>query len=114
MKKLRLIQRPAPTEVNLDLQGSQSSQDALNRLLRFQDDLVDGCNISASILRELLDHFQREKEAVVRGKVAQVLGQLGRIPQFNTESLVEDVIMLLNGESKSFCAMLLCGLVFVR
>lgn len=100
IKKLKLIQRPPPKDVQVNLQGAANSQQALQQLLRFEESLVEGDQVPLSVTQGLIEHFQQEKEALVRRKIAQLLGNLGLIPHFSSENLVEDVKILLKSESK--------------
>jgi hypothetical protein len=98
------VQKPPPKEVHVNLQGVTNSQQALQQLLRFEESLVEGDHVPVSTTQELIEHFQQEKEALVRRKIAQLFGNLGMVPHFNAENLVEDVKILLKSESKSsFC-----------
>lgn len=100
IKKLKLVQKPPTKEVQVNLQGVSSSQQALQQLLKFEESLVEGDQIPQSVIQELIEHFQQEKEALVRRKIAQLLGNLGMVPHFSAENLVEDVRILLKSESK--------------
>lgn len=61
---------------------------------------MEGDQVPLSVTQGLIEHFQQEKEALVRRKIAQLLGNLGLIPHFSSENLVEDVKILLKSESK--------------
>lgn len=94
------MQKPPTKEVQVNLLGVSSSQQALQQLLKFEESLVEGDQIPQSVIQELIEHFQQEKEALVRRKIAQLLGNLGMVPHFSSENLVEDVRILLKSESK--------------
>lgn len=98
IKKLKLVQKPPTKEVQVNLLGVSSSQQALQQLLKFEESLVEGDQIPQSVIQELIEHFQQEKEALVRRKIAQLLGNLGMVPHFSAENLVEDVRILLKSE----------------
>ena len=101
IKKLRLIQRPAEPEVQLNLQGL-NSHEALQTLLKFENSLPVGCNVLCNVVRELVEHYGREKEAVVRGTIANILGKLSKIPGISAENLVDELIPLLKAEGRYF------------
>lgn len=98
IKKLKLVQRPQAKEVHLNLQGVANSQQALQQLLTFKERLTEGDQVLVNVTQELIEHFQQEKEALVRRKIAQLLGSVGMVPHFSAENLVEDVKMLLKSE----------------
>jgi hypothetical protein len=52
------------------------------------------------IVRQLIDHYHREKESIVRWKIAHVLGVFAKHPQCASDSVVEEIISLLKTESK--------------
>ncbi|KAJ8310897.1 hypothetical protein KUTeg_012762 [Tegillarca granosa] len=97
IKKLKLVHRP-PSFVSLDLQSVATSHDALQRLLHFEEDLSITREAAPNIVRELLDYFHKEKEPLVRCKIAFILGEIVKLPDFNSESLVDDIMLLLKSE----------------
>ena len=99
LKRLRLVKKPVGHAVELNLQSATSSQECLQILLKLEESFpIDGENIS-TVLRELLDHFSREKEAMVRCKIANIIKELSRIPGFNHDLYTSDIIALLKTES---------------
>ena len=99
VKKLRLTQRPAEPEIHLNLQGL-NSHDALQTLLKFENGLPVSCNVLGNVVRELIEHYGREKEAVIRGTIAKILGKLSKIPGISGENLVDEIIPLLKAEGR--------------
>ena len=97
IKKLRLTQRPAEPEIHLNLQGL-NSHDALQALLKFENSFPVSCNVLGNVVRDLVEHYGREKEAVVRGTIAKLLGKLSKIPGISGENLVDEIIPLLKAE----------------
>jgi len=51
------------------------------------------------VVRSLLDHFDREKETIVRARIASLLGQLSKTPGLSAASLSEELIAFLVKES---------------
>lgn len=101
-KLLRLVKKPVEPAIELNLQSATSSQECLQILLKLEESLpIDGENISA-VLRELLDHFSREKEAMVRCKIANIVRELARIPGFNHDLYTNEILALLKTESNCF------------
>ncbi|XP_060072180.1 integrator complex subunit 4-like [Ylistrum balloti] len=101
VKRLKLIQRPPPQEISLDLEGATSTYDTLQRLLTFEESFpVRGEDVTG-VVRELLDHYPREKEAVLRWKVASLLARLVQLPGYNAEALTDDIIRLLKTEKSN-------------
>ena len=49
-----------------------------------------------------MEHYGREKEAVVRGTIANILGKLSKIPGISAENLVDELIPLLKAEGGYF------------
>ena len=49
-------------------------------------------------MRELIEHYGREKEAMVRGLIAKLLGRLSKIPGISGENLVDEIIPLVKAE----------------
>ncbi|XP_067668876.1 integrator complex subunit 4-like [Haliotis asinina] len=99
VKKLRLQHKPPATELHLDLQNTSSSHDALQVLLDFQACLVSVSGEAAvDVVGELIEHYHREKEAVVRSKIAQVLGHLCRLPGFSPENVIDHLLAILSTE----------------
>lgn len=94
VKKLRLVQRLPEPEIQLNLQGL-SANDALKALLKFETSLpLLGASLGP-VINSLLEHYGREKEPVVRGKIAGLLGRLSKIPGISAENLAEELIALL-------------------
>ncbi|XP_021372137.1 integrator complex subunit 4-like [Mizuhopecten yessoensis] len=101
IKRLKLIQRPPPPEISLDLEGATSTYDTLQRLLAFEGNFpLRGEDVSG-VVRELLDHYPREKEAVLRWKISSLLARLVQLPGFNAEALTDDIIRLLKTEKSN-------------
>ncbi|XP_064615609.1 integrator complex subunit 4-like [Liolophura sinensis] len=98
VKKLRLIQKPPSQEINLGLESSTSSQDALQRLLLFEDSLPISSENIAGVVRDLLVHFHREKGTAVRVTIAHLLSKLAKAPGFNCEAMFDEVLPLLKSE----------------
>ena len=70
------------------------------QLLKFESSLpIDG-ETANGMVGELLDHYAREKEPLVRCKVISVLGELARLPGFNTEIVVDNLIASCQSERK--------------
>ncbi|XP_041355136.1 integrator complex subunit 4-like [Gigantopelta aegis] len=98
VKKLRLVQKAPLPEVHVNLQSATSSHEALLLLLKFESSLpIDG-EAANGVVGELLDHYAREKEPVIRCKVISVLGQLSRLPGFNTEIVVDTMLVSCQAE----------------
>ena len=51
-------------------------------------------------MRELIEHYGREKEAIVRGMIAKLLGRLAKIPGVSGENLVDEIIPLAKSEGR--------------
>lgn len=103
VKKLRLIQKPPSQEICLGLESLTSSQDALQRLLKFEDSLPISSENIAGVVRDLLGHFHREKGTAVRVIIAHLLSKLAKAPGFNCEAMFDEVLPLLKSESKISC-----------
>ena len=86
----------------LNLQ-TQNSHEVLQTLLSFEASLPVSVASLGSVVRELLEQYGREKEAVVRGKIATLLGKLSKIPGINAESLADELIPLLDKEGIFEC-----------
>ncbi|KAL4225430.1 Integrator complex subunit 4 [Mactra antiquata] len=97
VKKLRLIQRVPDPGVQLFLQGL-SSQEALQALLKFEANLPVPSGNLGIVIRTLLEHYEKEKEALVRSKIAALLGKLAKIPGINAENMSDEVINLMSKE----------------
>ena len=82
------------------LKKGLSSNDALQALLKFEGTLPVASASLGPVIRGLLEHYVKEKEAVVRGKIACLLGRLSKIPGISSESLAEELITLLGKEGK--------------
>lgn len=94
---MKLIQRPVEPEIQLNLQGL-SSQEALQALLKFESNLpVTGASLGP-VIQGLLEHYGREKEALIRAKIATLLGRLSKIPGVGAENLAEELLALLAKE----------------
>lgn len=101
MKKLRLQHKPPATDLHLDLQNTSTSHDALQVLLDFEAGLQSVSGEAAmDVVGELMDHYHREKEAVVRSKIAQMLGHLCRLPGFSPDNVIDHLLAILSTESK--------------
>jgi len=50
------------------------------------------------VVQNLLEHYGKEKEALVRGKIAKLLGKLSKVPGISAESLAEELIAFLSKE----------------
>ena len=98
-KKLKLVHKPPTKDAELNLQGTSSSHETLQRLLAFEDNFPTSGENICNLIRELLDHYRREKESIIRWKIASILGKLAKLPGYNAESLVDEVISLLKLES---------------
>ena len=60
-------------------------------------------------MRELIEHYGREKEAIVRGMIAKLLGRLAKIPGVSGENLVDEIIPLVKAEGiKAFQCISTC------
>ncbi|XP_052782414.1 integrator complex subunit 4-like [Mya arenaria] len=97
IKKLRLTQRAAEPEIQLNLHGL-SSNDVFQALIKFEHSLPVNSAYLTQIVRTLLDHYGREKEPFVRSKVATLLAKLSIVPGISAESLAEELISLLTTE----------------
>ena len=49
----------------------------------------------------LLDHFYKETDASVKAKIAHLLSDLVKAPNFDSVSLVDDIKTMMKSESKS-------------
>lgn len=99
IKRLKLIQRPEEPEYQLNIHGL-SSQEALQALLKFESSLPLSSTCLGPVVQSLLEHYGKEKEAVVRGKIAALLGRLSKVPGINAESLAEELLALLSKEGR--------------
>lgn len=70
----------------------------MQALLKFEGSLPVSSASLGPAIRGLLEHYAREKEAVVRGKIAVLLGRLSKIPGISADSLAEELITLLGKE----------------
>ena len=50
----------------------------------------------------LLERFAREQDAVVRAKIASLLGRLGKAPGLKAEDLAVNIMRMMKTESMSF------------
>lgn len=102
VKKLRLSHSQKSSESSLhtiNLQGTVTPQQIISQLIELEDNLPHQDNDSGNILlRELLDLYHREKEPIVRCKIATILGQLSPYPWINAETLFNDIVPLLRME----------------
>ncbi|KAK6195746.1 hypothetical protein SNE40_001107 [Patella caerulea] len=97
-KKLRLVQKPATTEVNLNLSAAVSSYDVLNILLRFGNSLPIPGDVTTPVLAQLLDHFTHEKETIVRCKIADLIGEMTKLPGCEVAEFINGLMSLINTE----------------
>lgn len=98
LKRLRLVNKTVSPSIELNFQAATNSQESLQILLKLEESLpIDGEHVCA-VLRELLDYFSCEKEAMVRCKIANIIRELARIPGFNHDLYANDVISLLKTE----------------
>jgi hypothetical protein len=67
------------------------TQEALSSLLNFERRLSEVGENSVNIVRQLIDHYHREKESIVRWKIAHVLGVFAKHPQCASDSVVEEM-----------------------
>ncbi len=51
-----------------------------------------------TIVRLLLDHFYTQEDAVVKAKIATMLGELAKTPRFKSAMLVDDITTILTKE----------------
>ncbi|GAB1608958.1 integrator complex subunit 4-like [Argonauta hians] len=90
---------PSPV-LHLNLLTTANSQDALHVLLKFEESLppvAAGDNLT-TVLRELFEHFSREKEAMVRCKIAMVVKELAYVPGFKYDLHTNEILALLKNE----------------
>ena len=99
-KKLRLVHKAKSPEPQLDLQSAASSYDAFQALLHFQESLPVSSDHVEPTLRLLLDHYKNEKEGFVRAKIAAVIGELAKAPDFNAAILIDEIKGLISSESE--------------
>ena len=97
IKRLKLIQRPLEPEIQLNLHNL-NSQEALQTLLKFESSLPVSSSGLGPVVQNLLEHYGKEKEALVRGKIAKLLGKLSKVPGISAESLAEELIAFLSKE----------------
>ncbi|XP_076096453.1 integrator complex subunit 4-like [Mytilus galloprovincialis] len=98
IKKLKLVQKPLLPEVHLDLTVGTSTQEAVSSLIHLERQLSQIGENAVNIVRQLVDHYHREKESVVRWKIAHILGLLSKHPQCAADTIVEEIISLLKTE----------------
>ncbi|KAL3848604.1 hypothetical protein ACJMK2_019453 [Sinanodonta woodiana] len=101
VKRLKLVQKPLVPDISLSLQTVTTPHEALQVLLRFENSLPVESDATGNVLRELLDHYSHEKEAVVRWKIASLIASLSKLPGGNLEGIAEDVISLLKSEESN-------------
>lgn len=69
-------------------------------MLKFETALPVPSSSLGPVIHNLLEHYGREKEPVVRGKIACLLGRLSKIPGISAENLADEVIALLTKEGR--------------
>ncbi|CAI9741870.1 integrator complex subunit 4-like [Octopus vulgaris] len=98
LKQIRLIKKVVSSAVQLNLQSATNSQEVLHILLKFEESLPIDEDSLSGVLRELFDHFPREKEAMVRCKIAMVIKELAYIPSFKYDLYTDEILSLLKTE----------------
>lgn len=63
--------------------------------MKFESSLPVSNASLGPIVQGLLEHYGREKEALVRGKIATLLGRLSKVPGISADSLAEELLALL-------------------
>ncbi|ESO85949.1 hypothetical protein LOTGIDRAFT_148212, partial [Lottia gigantea] len=98
IKKLRLVQKPVTSEINLNLSSATNSQDVLNILLRFGNTLPIQGEQTSHVVTQILDHFSHEKETIVRCKMVELIGEMSKLPGCDVAEIINGLMSLLNTE----------------
>ncbi|CAH2225564.1 integrator complex subunit 4 isoform X1 [Pelobates cultripes] len=96
-KKLRLTKPSKSAALHVDLCKATSPADALQFLLQFARKPVEADSVEG-VVRILLEYYYKENDSSVRLKIASLLGLLSRTSGFCPDSIVDDVINILQNE----------------
>jgi hypothetical protein len=101
-KRLRLVQKPKKPDVTLELHNATSAVEALHMLLHLATKLPLDAENADKIVPLLVEHFYKEADAAVRGKIIFLLSDIMKNPRFNPLPVVDDLASMLKTESKFY------------
>ncbi|XP_064638724.1 integrator complex subunit 4-like [Lineus longissimus] len=97
-KRLRLVQKPKKPDVTLELHNATSSVEALQMLLQLATKLPLDAENAEKVVPLLVEHFYKEADPAVRGKIIFLLTDIVKNPRFNPVPVVDDLSSMLKTE----------------
>ncbi|PVD19006.1 hypothetical protein C0Q70_21565 [Pomacea canaliculata] len=98
VKRLRLIQKPTQQELYINFTSASSSQESLQMLVSLEQKFPLDQAGAERVFPEIMEHYNGNRDTVVRSKILAVLNRMVMTPGFNPQVVSDQLLPKLKSE----------------